>query len=85
MEKEILVHSLRGTQKLEFDVLLEAIDSIPHAARFRVPKDMEMWLKQNCESNCYLISEPNRSFMSGYYIVLFSDPADAIHTKLYWG
>ena len=83
-KKDIKVHSIKEEYELEFDILQEAIESIPHSNRIYVPKCAEMWLKENCEADCYLVTV-NRSYAERHYLAMFINPADACYYRLVWG
>lgn len=83
-KKDIRVHSIKEEYELEFHVLEEAIEAIPHANRMYIPKCAEEWLKENCEADCYLITV-NREYAERHYLAMFISPNDAFHYKLVWG
>lgn len=79
------MHSVKEEYSLEFNILQEAIDTIPHRTRFYIPKKHEHWLRENCEEDCYLVSQGKWDYMEHYYLAMFIDSNDAFLYKLVWG
>ncbi len=81
---DVLIHSIKEEYTLEFDILHEAISTIPHSVRIYVPRDVEPWLKENCEADCYLATI-DRQHLDHVYLAMFVDRLDAVHYKMVWG
>lgn len=77
------MHSIHDEYELEFHILQEAIEAIPHANRFYIPRTAEKWLRENCEENCYLITT-NRKYNERHFLALFTSANDAFFYKLVW-
>jgi hypothetical protein len=86
MGKEVRVHSIENEKILEFDVIKDALKTIPHIKTYTAPRNVKWWLVENCEGNCYLLECSSHFLLKeNCYIIMFENEIDAVFFKLVWG